>query len=69
MATGDKGLYFGPKYLEHTVLSFVHFIENSQAKPRQHYPQVPDMIWRARKIPVVTQLRILVVEKIDSMTR
>ena len=32
--------YFGPKHLEQTTLSYVHFIENAQAKPRQHYTQL-----------------------------
>ena len=31
-----KGSYFGPKHLEQTNLSYVHFIENAQAKPSQH---------------------------------
>ena len=29
--------YFGPKHLEQTTLSYIHCIENVQAKPRQHY--------------------------------
>ena len=32
-----EGSYFGPKHLEQPTLSYVHFIENAQAKPSQHY--------------------------------
>ena len=32
-----KGSYFGPKHLEQITLSDIHFIENAQAKPRQHF--------------------------------
>ena len=29
--------YFGPKHLEQTTLSYIHFIENAQPNPSQHY--------------------------------
>ena len=29
-----KGSYFGPKHLQQTTLSYIHFIDNTQAKPR-----------------------------------
>ena len=32
-----KRSYFGPKLLELITLSYIHFIENPQAKPSQHY--------------------------------
>ena len=32
-----EGSYFGTNHLEQTTMSYVHFIENAQAKPRQHY--------------------------------
>ena len=31
----DEGVIFGPKNLEQTTLSYIHFIENAQAKPSQ----------------------------------
>ena len=34
------GSYFEPKNLEQTTLSYIHFIENAQAKLRQHYTWV-----------------------------
>ena len=37
MTLKAKGSYFEPKHLEQTTLSYVHFIENAQAKPWQHY--------------------------------
>ena len=35
-----EGSYFGPKHLEQTTLSHIHFIENSQGKARQGYLNV-----------------------------
>ena len=37
MTPKTKGSYFGPKHSEQTTLSYTHFIDNAQAKPRQHY--------------------------------
>ena len=37
MTLGAEGSHFGPKHLEETILSYLHFIEIGQAKPRQHY--------------------------------
>ena len=33
----SQEVILGPKHLEQTTLSYTHFIENAQAKPRQHY--------------------------------
>ena len=37
MTLKAKGSYLGPKHLEQITLSYTRFIENGQAKPRQHY--------------------------------
>ena len=37
MTPKAEGSYFEPKHLEQTTLSYIHFTENAQAKPRQHY--------------------------------
>ena len=39
MTLKAKGPCLGPKHLEQITLSYTHFIENAQAKPRQHYLQ------------------------------
>lgn len=40
MTQEADGSYFGCKHLEQTILIYLHFIENGQAKLRQHYAKV-----------------------------
>ena len=56
MTPKAKGLYFGPKDLEKTTLSYNHFIKNAQAKPRQHFTTA---IHHADPLPC--QLKCLVI--------
>ena len=37
MTQEADGLYFSPKHLKQTILSYSWFIENGQAKLGQHY--------------------------------
>ena len=37
MTQEADGLYWGPKHLKQTILSYSQFIENGQAKLGQHY--------------------------------
>ena len=36
MTPKAEGSHFEPEHLEQTTLSYIHFIENAQAKPSQH---------------------------------
>ena len=45
MTPQAEGSYFGTQHLEQTTLSYMHFIENPQAKPGQHYWKLLLKIW------------------------
>ena len=42
-----KGSHFGPKHLEQTIPSYLHFIKTGQAKPSQAKPSQANIISNA----------------------
>ena len=60
MTPKAEGSYFEPKHLEQTTLSYIHFIENAQAKPTHRAVQnITDgyMLSSRRRVYLLWNLR------------